>query len=175
MRLEAQLKRAIRKGNIVEIERVFEKVYYCYFNLICFVINKYVKNKSDVEELANEVFLKFYNRIFFVKIRNIKYYLLTSAKNAVINYHKDRDNNDIQYCDEYDSTMDESSGKEYLEIIMEMERLLTKEEINLILLHDIYGYTFEEISQKHNENVSVIKAMYYQAIKKFRGGINDEN
>ena len=52
MKLEVQLKRAIKKNNIVEIERVFEAIYNTYFNLICFVINKYVNNKLDVEELA---------------------------------------------------------------------------------------------------------------------------
>ncbi|MCI5938603.1 MAG: sigma-70 family RNA polymerase sigma factor [Bacilli bacterium] len=175
MKLEVQLKRAIKKNNIVEIERVFEAIYNTYFNLICFVINKYVNNKLDVEELANETFLNFYNRIFFVTIKDIKYYLITIAKNEVINYYNDKHNRYINYCDVYNSLIDDSSGKEYLEIIMEMERFLNEEEINIILLCDIYGYTFKEISQKYNKKATTIKTTYYRAIKKFRGGINDEN
>mgnify|MGYP003312171066 CR=1 FL=1 len=52
MSFEKKLKQAIRKNDLLEIEKVFEKIYYKYGKLIGFVISKYVSNSSDVEELV---------------------------------------------------------------------------------------------------------------------------
>lgn len=75
LRVEENLKYALRTKDKRIINQVFEEIYYEYGHLIGFVISQYVKNKSDVEELINDVFLNFFNNLDKIKIKNIKAYL----------------------------------------------------------------------------------------------------
>lgn len=174
MNLENKLKRALNKNNREDIEKVFEEIYDQYYNLICFIINKYVNNRLDVEELANETFVNFYKRIFLVEIKDIKYYLVTSAKHISINHIQSQTRDQVEYNDEYIDTIHNDSNTEYMSIIMEMERYLSVEQINVILLHTVYDYSFKEIAKKHNSTESTIKTIYYRAIKSFKKGIKNE-
>ena len=59
------------------INQVFEEIYYEYGHLIGFVISQYVKNKQDVEELANDTFISLFNNITNLQeSKNLKYYIL---------------------------------------------------------------------------------------------------
>ena len=86
MQLERKLKYAIMSNDIDKIHSVFDDIYITYGRLVYFKIMQYIENKSDVEELTQEVFISFYNNILYVEVKNIKYYLLTSAKNKSIDY-----------------------------------------------------------------------------------------
>lgn len=167
MELEKKLKRAINSHNTIEIEMVFEEIYNQYFNLVCFIIAKYVTNTMDVEELANEVFVKFYKRILTTEILQIKYYLISSAKNSALNYlYQNKDI--VEYNDDYTLLAKEESNVEYQNLIKEMQRFLNEEQINIILLYNIYGYSFKEIASKYQSNEKTIKTKYYRALKFFR-------
>lgn len=174
MTLETKLKRALKMNDKEEVEKVFEEIYDQYFNLVCFIINKYVYNRLDVEELANETFVNFYKRVFKIEILDIKYYLVTSAKNKSINYISTKTKEQVEYNDEYIENIQHNSSTEYTNIIMEMERFLSREQINIILLHVVYDYSFIEIAKKYNTSESTIKTMYYRSIKSFKKRIKNE-
>ena len=80
MSFKVKLLHAIKKNNRYLIDNVFESIYYEYSKLIGYVISKYVTRKEDVEELINDVFVSFYSAAIKIEIKNIKYYLLKSAK-----------------------------------------------------------------------------------------------
>ena len=67
MKLESKLKKAIEEKDINKIEIVFEEIYNNYFNLVCFIIYKYVKRREDVEDIASDVFIKFFTTRYFQK------------------------------------------------------------------------------------------------------------
>jgi len=52
-----------------------------------------------------------------------------------------------------------------------MEKILYKKEINIILLHTIYNYSFDDISKKLNIPLQSIASVYRRAIKKFNKGV----
>jgi DNA-directed RNA polymerase specialized sigma24 family protein len=81
MTLENKLNRALKSNDINKIHEVFDEIYTIYGKLVYFKISQYVDNKLHVEELTQDVFVSFYNNIMTSKITNIKYYLVTSAKN----------------------------------------------------------------------------------------------
>ena len=84
MKLETKLKFAKRLNSSNLLENIFEDIYKEYYQLIGFVISKYVHQKEDVEELINDVFLKF-SKVFIKKdIDNIQSYLVTIAKNMMM-------------------------------------------------------------------------------------------
>ena len=106
MNYEKEIIKAIKKNDLVKIEEVFEKIYFEYGKLVGFIISKYVTKKEDIEELVNDIFLKFSSVLFDIKLDNIKYYLVVSAKNAAINFLKKKDNKlNIEYNDEYIKTL----------------------------------------------------------------------
>ena len=175
MKLETKLNFAKKLKSKSLLENIFEEIYYEYFKLIAFVISKYIHNKEDVEELTNDVFLKF-SKVFINKdIENIQSYLVQIAKNTSIDFIRTSSKLDVVYDDEYieNSGNNNLSNTLYYELILEMKEYLTDKEINLIILKSVYGYTFEDIARKYNEKASSLSSIYNRAIKKFKKGVSN--
>ena len=171
MNLETKLKNSIIKKDEVLLDSVFEEIYNKYFNLSAFIISKYVKNKLDVEELVNDVFFKFYEKIIETEINNIKYYIVSISKNCAINFVTKKTLL-IEYDETYINNFNDSNKDTlYHEVINEMEKILTSEEINIILLHEIYMFSINDISIKYNKPRTTISSIYKRAIKKFQKGV----
>ena len=50
-------------------------------------------------------------------------------------------------------------------IVEENLKKLSKEEREILVLKDVYGYKLREISDMKNRNISTIKSIYYKALK----------
>ena len=178
MNYEKEIIKAIKKNDLVKIEEVFEKIYFEYGKLVGFIISKYVTKKEDIEELVNDIFLKFSSVLFDIKLDNIKYYLVVSAKNAAINFLKKKDNKlNIEYNDEYIKTLkqDQVDNSKYYDLVHNMEQYLSELEINIIILHSVYDYSFKELAIKYQKSISSINSIYHRAIIKYnkRRELND--
>ena len=62
----------------------------------------------------------------------------------------------------------------YLLIINDMKRILSEEEINIIIEHVIYDVSFKTLAKKYNKPISTISTKYYQAIQKYKTEGNHE-
>lgn len=87
MNEERKLHQVLKTGDKEIINSYFEEIYNKYKGLVCFVIAKYIKNYDDIVDIAQDVFLSFFNNADKVN-SSIKYYLTTSAKNKALNYIK---------------------------------------------------------------------------------------
>ena len=77
----------LKSYNEEDIRYSFNCVYNKYFKLVCFCISQYVSSKEDVEEIANDTFISLFNNIDKLQEnKNLKYYLLTIAKNNAISF-----------------------------------------------------------------------------------------
>ena len=171
MNYEKELRKALLADDRIIVEKVFEEIYEEYQGLIKYVISKYVHNELDVEEIMNDVFYNFYKSIFKIDMYNIKYYLVQSAKHLTINHIKKKQI-DLIYDEEFILNKVSSQNTFYSEIINELEKKLTEYEINVIVLHDIYNYSFQELSNKYKKSYNSIKSTYHRAIKKFNARRN---
>lgn len=170
MNYEKEFTKAIKRNDVEKIEELFEKLYLDYGKLIGFVITKYVSRKEDVEELVNDVFLQFSKVLFNLKLENIKYYLVTCAKNAAINFLNRKDNKLlVEYNEEYVINTNESisDNTKYYELLHDMEKYLSLFEINIIILHSVYEYSFKELGVKYQKPASSINSIYHRAIDKY--------
>ena len=167
MSLENRLSKAIKQNNIYKIEQIFEEIYYEYGKLVGFIISKYVSKREDIEELVDDVFISFSKSMMKTMINNIKYYLVTQAKNTSINFINKKENKIEMIYDEIYLSNSTYEQSKYYELIDEMKQVLTEKEINIILLHTIYNYSFEDISNKLNMPLQSIASIYRRAIKKF--------
>ena len=173
---EKRLKIALRSGNLDIINSLFEELYNRYKGLVCFVIAKYVKIKEDIFDIAQDVFLDFFNNAEKVN-SNIKFYLTTMAKNKAINHLKKY--NKISIVDEgnLDLLDDKLSSDDYLfnDTIKVLKESLSSTEYEILILHLFNNYTFKEISIKLNSKEASVKTIYFRCLKKCRKNLKGRN
>ena len=170
---EKRLFRAIHSGRIEEPEATFQYLYTKYKPLVCFVVAQYIKNGFDIEDITQETFIKFFNHAESIN-SSIKTYLTVSAKNIAFNFLKK--NRKLNYVDadqlacfnEDFSTVDYLANDRFDELIKDMKRVLSEEDVKIILLHLVDDIKFEEIAIKLNQNVKTVKTKYYRALKKYK-------
>ncbi len=169
MSIERKLERAVANEDLQEISKLFEEIYYEYGKLVAYIISKYVGNKEDIEELTNDVFVKFSRVLFTIEYCSIKQYLATQAKNSAIDFlRKNTPQKQIEYVEEVVFGEADEDKLLYNELLDDMKKYLSEEEINIILLHAVYGYSFVEIAKRFGRPVTTVKSTYHRAIKKYR-------
>lgn len=177
MNSDYELIKKIKKAKKEERNILLEEIYNEYYKLVCFIISKYIRNRSDIEELANDVFIKFFQNIYSIR-SSIKYYLTTTAKNTSINFLKQKNKN-VVFDDELVFSIKDdkhSSNENYYEIIDYLKTFLTEKEIAIILNHVIYEMTFKNISELFKISENTVKTTYYRSLEKIKskGGNLDE-
>lgn len=157
----------LKQCNQNEIMKLFEEIYNKYYKLVCYILSRYISNERDIEELANDTFLNFFNNMQKIK-SSIKYYLAVSAKNQAMNFLKkqNKENNLLLNDELLDQISPKQLNQNYSRIISFLKEYLTNEEIEIIEEHLIYEKKFRVIAEERNMNVSSIKTIYYRAIQK---------
>ena len=170
---EKRLIRAIRSTRKEEPEVTFRYIYTKYKPLVNFIVAQYIKNKLDIEDITQETFINFFNHVENIH-SSIKSYLTVSAKNIAFNFLKK--NKKVIYVDVNEPpnlsdvfvTYDQFANDSFVELINDMKRVVSEEDIQIILLHLIDDITFAEIALKLNKNIKTIKTKYYRALKKYK-------
>jgi len=69
------------------VEKYFDEIFKIYFRIICFFINKYTNDVEISKDIAQDIFLKLWNkREDFSSEMKVKAFLFISAKNASLNF-----------------------------------------------------------------------------------------
>ena len=70
----------------------FGQIFDSYFNALCAFSYRYIPNRSDVEDIIQDVFIAFWkHNKDFNSINAVKAFLYTSARNKCLNYLKHKD------------------------------------------------------------------------------------
>lgn len=164
---EEQLKEYSRRGDADKLDSLFTKLYHEYSGLVGFVVSRYISSEDIIRSIINESFLKlFENRD---EVTNIKYYLVTIAKNQAINEAKWQ-----KKILPFDETMDKGyepqtySSIEYQLTIKRLREIIEEEDLKIILSHLVEDRTFAEIAKEMNSKENTIKTRYSRALKKIR-------
>ena len=174
MNADKILIRQLKSSNEESIRYSFNSVYNKYFKLVCFCISQYVSSKEDVEEIANDTFISLFNNLDKLEeSKNLKYYLLTIAKNNAISFLRkyskyttlpDEIINLIPYEEDFHSN----------DLIEQLKHVLKKEELMLLIEHLIYGYSFKEISIKEKLSINTITSKYRRVLIKAKKYLSEE-
>lgn len=169
MSMEQKLWLAIKFAEEQKIHEIFNEIYNTYAKLVYFTISKYISNTPDIEDLTQEVFLKFFNNINKTEIRNIKYYLVTTAKNISFNYLRSK-KIEFELDDRllYEEITEKEESDLCLKIINKLKEDLEHEDVYIILQHVLYDKSFKDISKECGKKISYIAARYYRSINKIR-------
>lgn len=163
------LYKAIKSNNEEKILEACDLIYQKYQKLIYFIISKYITNVFDIEDLTQTVFINFFNNLEKIDLtKNIKYYLVTSAKNISLNFIKKQNRMDYDDVLIYQTKDQNNNNYLYCDLINDLQKYLNKEQINIIILHTIEGYTFKEIAKKYNKKTNTIITIYNRALKQYK-------
>lgn len=148
------------------VENAFNIVYKEYSYLVFYVILQIVKDNDLALELTNETFTNFFiNKDNINTSKNVKYYLVTTGKNLAINRMK-KDSRIVELSDNYTYELNEID--DFDSYIEKFKDFLNQEEIDLIVFHLLYDFSFKEIARNKNVSINVISSKYKRAIDKIK-------
>lgn len=148
-----------------KMESAFNIIYSEYSHLVYFVALKIIKDKDLAKEITNETFLKFFENRFNIKAsKNIKYYLVSTSKNLSITMLERQK----RYVEFNQDIALENKKDNYIDLINQFKDLLDEEELEIIIMHLVYGFSFKEISMQNNKSINVISSKYRRALIKVK-------
>lgn len=176
---EEELVKRIKNGDV----EVFEKIIELYERKVFSLIYQMVKNENEVEDLAQEVFIKVYSNISKFNGNSSLYtWIYKITTNLCIDHLKKK--KEVIYLDEklkledgevelqlkseekgQDELCEEKELKEKLDKCI--DRLPEKQKA-MIILRDIKGLSYEEIAYITNTKIGTIKSQINRARLKLR-------
>lgn len=160
MRITDSLYKALATRNKDEIDRVFERIYAEYSNLLFFVSKEYVL-PCDAEDIVQETFIDFFNHLDTInELKNIKSYLVASVRNKCINFIKKK-----PILLEKDESLESETSEEIREV-EGWQKGLNSLEVFVIVEHVIVGNKLSMIAKEKKMSPNTIKSIYRRALKK---------
>lgn len=142
----------------------FDEIYDEYFDRVYYKILSSVKNPEDAEDIAQEVFISVYKNLHkFRADSKIYTWIYRIAINKTYDFFRKK-KIDLELNEEILNIADNEDIGESM-IVEENLKKLSKEEREILVLKDVYGYKLREISDMKNRNISTIKSIYYKALK----------
>lgn len=161
----------------------FETVVSQYGDRIYGFIVYYLGNRQEADDVMQEVLIKFWKRRDEVDTQRAIAWLMTVARNACIDEHRKRKSR-IDYVlvdNEYTSTYPDSGsdvegieGNLFMQDLMrEVERLEDPYK-SIVILREIQGLKYNEISDCLNVPLTTVKVYLHRARKMLRDRITKQ-
>ncbi len=150
---------------------LFHRIYEQYYKLVWFCVYRFLGNKPDTDEVADDVFVKFFFRMGKSAIDNVKFYLTRSARN--LSFNKIRAKKPTvelseSIAGEYNFACDNG-------LLAEIKKLTTPTEFDLLCSHVLEGYTLVEIAEKTGSSANAVKSRYLRLVKHLKKSLSDFN
>ncbi|MGO2117600.1 MAG: RNA polymerase sigma factor [Fusobacterium sp.] len=147
----------------------FDQIYEEYFDRVYYKILSSVKNPEDAEDLAQEVFISVYKNLHkFRADSKIYTWIYRIAINKTYDFFRKKKIN-LELNEEI-LNIEEAVDLNGSMIVKENLKKLEKNEQEVVVLKDIYGYKLREIAELKGRNISTIKSIYYKALKNLEEG-----
>ncbi len=182
--------RKAASGDIDAYERLVRK----YEKYVCTTIYSVVRNYDDSLDIAQEVFLKLYHNIgSFKEESSFSSWLYRIAKNSALDFLRKEKNirqnislvTESSYGEEVQMEIPDTSEKtspeasmlqkERNELLYSALDELSDEHKEIILLRDINGYTYEEITSILGIEQGTVKSRLFRARENLRKILSENN
>ncbi len=182
---DEELVEDVKKGNIDAFEDIVKK----YENKVYGIVFHMMKNQNEVEDLAQEVFLKVYKNLDRFKGDSSLYtWIYKITVNLCLDELKKRKN--IIYLDEKISVEEGEIDKELPSNERSQEELYEDKELKenlhrcinklpdkqkmMIVLRDIKGFSYDEIAKITNNKIGTVKSQINRARLKLKELLDKE-
>lgn len=140
-------------------------------NLYGYVFS-FLRNSEDSHDIVQDVFEKLWKNKKKVEFEKCKAWMFRTGHNTLINFAK-RKQRTVYDTDMIPEQMNMDNSFENQEIIDLALSLLPPLQKSIILLRDLEGYTYEEISEILDISDSQVKVYLYRARKKIKKQLGD--
>lgn len=156
-------------------EYAFEKLYELANKSVYTFVYSFVKQKETAEDLMQDTFIKIKKYCALYKENtNASAWILQIAKNTSLDYIKKYKRETNFDESEIDVPCETPSLDNNLFLHNIMNKYLSSEERQIILLHDIHGYKNKEIAKFLSLPLGTVLWKYNSAIKKLRKKLKEE-
>lgn len=140
----------------------------------------FLKDKDQVEELVQDVFVKFWEKRDQLQIQtSLKSYLYTSVKNSILNYIKSQKvrssyANEMQQQEEPTYlSVDDFENVELQNRIENLVNAMPTERLKVFKLSRYEGLKYKEIAQKLGISIKTVENQMGKALKYLRENLAD--
>lgn len=169
-RLE-RLAERLRSGD----RKAFDELYSEAHGAVYAVAYSVLRDRMRAEDVLQETFVTVWRRIeSYREGTNFYAWIVTVAKNLAINEsHRHAREHAVDFNE---NTVLGAGGRDETEgwLFELAEKLLDREELEILLLAAVYGYKRREISQMKNMPVSTVSWKYKQAAERLRDAVRRE-
>jgi RNA polymerase sigma factor (sigma-70 family) len=179
----------MRKKEILEKFRAndtiaWTKIYEIFYRTLWYYILRYVSNRSDAEELLNDVFLKIKDNCNGIETMDqLKAKLIVIAKNLIIDYsrrQKTRKNIKTEEYDSIEESLNDHERNKFYERNVEQAELILQEiykqpeQRKTVVLLFWEGFTANEIAGKLGISESTVYNHRLAAKKDLKEKLGDQ-
>jgi RNA polymerase sigma-70 factor (family 1) len=155
----------------------FEALFRKYYPSFCSVAFRYVEDKDVAKDIAQEVFIKLWNkRNDYTEIPSVRAFLYVLVKNACLNYIRD------QKIREKHLTAIERQGELFFqhavipeEVYRQLEAVIEKlapQSANIMRL-TLKGFSNTEIAKQLGVSVNTVKTLKYNSLRYIRENLHE--
>ena len=171
MNFERSFNKALLEGDVEEIKRLSSCLYETYSRLAYQVAFSILGSEEGAKDAVSEAFVSFLGHLNDIgKIKNIKYYLLSSTR--YISYRqKKKEEATLSYEEDSDFFLREERLSETLDAIALLalvKKVLTKEEITIVLSQKKKKKSCREHAFSLHQSPNAISGKYARAIDKIK-------
>lgn len=155
------------KASIEELYHITKKGVFAF-------VYSYLKNYHDAEDAMQTVYIKIQDGVKGYKAgTNARAWILQIAKNHCLNViKKNQRQTPIETALDF---VDIHSPFETNGITETMQRVLTEEERQIIILHVLWGYKHREIANLTDSATGTVTSKYKRAVDKLKKALKEES
>ncbi len=161
-----ELEKCVERYLLGEKE-IFDEIYQETQKAVYLTIAKIIKDKSTIEDLMQEVYIKAINNLSSYKLgTNFSAWICTIARNHAINFYN-RKKKEILVDgveDEYMFTSNDNRNT----LLEQAMNILDGEEKDIIMYHIVLNYKFKDIAAILDIPLSTVFFMYKKALSKIK-------
>ena len=160
--------------------RAWKEFFDSYYGALCNHCSRIVPERSAVEDIVQEVFIKIWDgNVVFENENALSAYLYRSVTNNALKYLRDthvEEERLQQWCEaEQDMSEDEFSSVVQEEVLRKLRELIDQlpAERRKILLMSMEGMKGEEIAEQLGVSINTVKQQKYRAYKFIKERLGD--
>ena len=152
----------------------FRHLYDQHFDSICRFLYFYSNDRMVIEEIVQDVFVKLWEDRDKIRIKSIKTYLLTSARNRMLNHIRDRNRHNLLIEKWVQYEMEKRQGEECFDIEDFSQKVDSAidnlpEKCRIIFnLSKKKNLTYRQIAKQLNISVKTVETQMGIALRKIR-------
>lgn len=162
----------------------FTDAYFNYYTIVYNAVYLKVSNIDDAEDICQEVFIRFYNKID--EVENTRKWLYGTLKMVVLEYYKKKTTGNVNIDDVFnDIALTFVNGMRDTRLIISsaiesISNTLTEDELKVFELIAYYNYTYNETAKNLGMTLRMVEYRYNKIVTQIidhlkKKGIKDIN